>query len=282
MQAVETNEHGQAGTFAVPEGGSRSPATARRRPFNLKGFTSLLLAMSFLVMAFTGTVLYFAPRGRVANWTGWTMLGLGRESWIAMHIANSLLFLVVAGLHLGLNWGMFWGYLRKKSAAGIHLRKELALAAIVASLMVAGTIYDLPPFRTLMTWNRRIKDYWEVRAARAPVAHSEELTLPEFARQIDLSLESVIAALTKEGFEVKDTSSTISQIAAEKGVPPSEVLAAVEKHYPLAGGMAQRGPGAGRGQHGPGMGRGMGQGRGMGMGWDWEEGTSEGQGGKTK
>jgi hypothetical protein len=45
----------------------------------IKGFTSLLLAVAFLMLGFSGVILYLTPRGRVANWTGWTMLGLDQQ-----------------------------------------------------------------------------------------------------------------------------------------------------------------------------------------------------------
>ena len=47
--------------------------------FRTKGFVSLLLALTFLVASFSGVILYLTPRGRVANWTGWTMLGLDKH-----------------------------------------------------------------------------------------------------------------------------------------------------------------------------------------------------------
>jgi len=49
------------------------------RRFNVRGFTSLTLTLAFLVMLISGIVLYVTPRGRTANWTGWTMLGLEKD-----------------------------------------------------------------------------------------------------------------------------------------------------------------------------------------------------------
>ena len=42
--------------------------------FNWRGFFSLLLFGSFSLLAFSGIILYVTPKGRVANWTGWTLL----------------------------------------------------------------------------------------------------------------------------------------------------------------------------------------------------------------
>ena len=72
--------------------------------FQSKGFTSLLLAVALPILGFSGIILYVTPRGRIANWTGWTMLGLGKQGWQAVHINVALLFLIVACIHLYLNW----------------------------------------------------------------------------------------------------------------------------------------------------------------------------------
>jgi len=52
-----------------------------RKGFNWRGFTSLLLAAGFLILAGSGLVLYASPRGRVANWTDWEVLGLTKHEW---------------------------------------------------------------------------------------------------------------------------------------------------------------------------------------------------------
>ena len=84
--------------------------------FQWKGFTSLLLMLVFLALGSSGVILYLTPRGRLANWTGWTILGLGKQDWMAVHINIALLFVIVAGLHICLNWGMLWGYMRRRRA----------------------------------------------------------------------------------------------------------------------------------------------------------------------
>ena len=228
----------------------------KRRRFSMRGFTSLLLTLSMLVMAFAGVMLYLTPRGRVANWTDWTLIGLGKEQWAALHMNASLLFVIVAVLHLVLNWSIFFSYLKKKTAAGLHMKKELALATLIALVCVAGTIVDLPPFGAIAALNEDIKDYWEQRATRAPVPHADELTLEEFAAQVNLPVSDLTEALGKEGFAAADVHLTVGELGRRKGVAPSAVLAAIQKHHPEAGAMTG-GPRQGRG-------RGFGQGRGTG------------------
>jgi hypothetical protein len=234
----------------------QSANARKRRRFSTRGFASLLLTLSLLVMSLSGVMLYVTPRGRVAHWTDWTLLGLGKDQWGAVHINNSILFVLVASLHLFLNWSMLFGYLKKKAIAGLHMKRELALATAIALVFVAGTISGFPPFSSTVALNDEIKDYWEQRAARAPVPHAEELTLEEFAGQVNLPVDDLTEALHKEGFNAADIHLTVGELGRQKGVAPSAVFAAVRKHHPEAGAMTGRGPGWGRGQ-------GFGQRRGM-------------------
>jgi hypothetical protein len=219
-----------------------------RKRFSTRGFTSLLLTCVLLVMGFSGVMLYLSPRGRVANWTDWTLAGLGKEQWSAVHVNSCLLFLIVSVVHLLLNWRPFWGYIKKKASFGLNRKWELALALALAAGVVAGTLYGVPPFSTIVAWQHEIKDYWEVRSAPAPVPHSEELTLAQFAGQIDLSTEEVSQALRTEGYQVEDATITMAQLAHRRGVAPSDVFADVQKHFPDAAGFAGRGQGRGSGR----------------------------------
>lgn len=222
--------------------------------FQFKGFTSLLLSLFFLALSVSGVILYLTPRGRMANWTGWTMLGLEKQAWQALHIGVALLFLVAAVVHLVFNWGMFWGYLKK-------LRFEALAALLIAGFVGVASVQGLAPFGILMTWNNQIKDYWERQPISAPMPHAEELTLEQLAVNMGLSLEQVLQALRQEGIAVGDPSLTVAQVAAQSGQSPSQVHAAIAKHFPQPKGA---GPGKGKGP-GKGLGRGQGgQGRGFG------------------
>ena len=100
-------------------------APVKKRGFNFQGFTSLLLALVFVAVAFSGVILFLTPRGRTAHWTDWTMLGLGKEEWGTLHINTCAVLLLLAVLHLAFNWRMFFGYLRKKATGGLNLKREM-------------------------------------------------------------------------------------------------------------------------------------------------------------
>ena len=46
--------------------------------FNKRGFTTLVITVSFLILVVSGIILYFTPTGRVVRLSGWTMFGLDK------------------------------------------------------------------------------------------------------------------------------------------------------------------------------------------------------------
>jgi hypothetical protein len=226
--------------------------------FQFKGFTSLLLSAALLILGFSGVILYVTPRGRVANWTGWTMFGLSKQSWQAVHINFALLFLIVAGLHLYLNWPVFWAYIKKKGSLAINLKFESLMALLLAGVVLVGTIVRIQPFSTVVDCNYQVKDYWEHWASEAPSPHAEELSLSRFADNQGLSASDLMKALQENGIVAADASATIEQVAEANNLTPADVYAAIKKRFPEAD---QRGKGQGKGR---GMGQGQGKGRGMG------------------
>ena len=139
--------------------------------FQQRGFASLLMTLSFLVATISGVVLYLAPRGRTANWTGWSMLGFDRNQWIAVHINISLLVLLVAALHLYLNWSVFRSYVKRMATRGVQVKHESILAVLFTALVVAGASLDLPPFRAVTSYRYRyqMKAHWEQETATQPL-----------------------------------------------------------------------------------------------------------------
>lgn len=240
--------------------------------FQLRGFTSLLLAAASLVLGVSGIILYLAPRGRVANWTGWTMLGMEKQEWQSVHINLALLVVIVAGLHLYLNWAIFWCYIKTRGTLALSLKLEMLLAVLITATVLSGAVLGLPPFRTVMAFNSQIKDYWDRWASAAPTPHAEELTLEQVAGDLGLSVNDVVNALRTQGIVVEDKTTTLGQVAEKNGRTPSDVYAAVRKQFSEASPRAQRfGPGSRGNADGKvdqetrrGMGPGTGQGRGMG------------------
>jgi hypothetical protein len=243
--------------------------------FRTRGFISLLLAWSFLVAVVSGSVLYVTPRGRVANWSGWTMGGLTKHEWSALHINACLLMLTITIVHLVLNWRIFWSYIRKRSV-GFHLKWEMATSVLLAVAVVAGTLYEVPPLTATVAWNEWIKDYWEQAAPASPAPHAEEFTLARLAQTAGLTTDEVVTALQEEGLVVEDQSTTIASLAERNEIVPSQIYAVITKRFPDAAVVMPAGRGGGQGTRG---GRGMGGG-GLGSGSGRGKTASDGQAGE--
>ena len=146
--------------------------SAPRRLFHGRALVSFLTTCSFLVMVITGIVLYFSPQRAIAQRTDWTMWGLDREQWMAVHINSSWLFVIAGIVHLAYNWRPLWGYVKRRAAARLNRKLELALAAALTAILVAGTLVPVaggagvPPFSTIIRWREDIKAYWRREAPR--------------------------------------------------------------------------------------------------------------------
>ena len=217
-----------------------------RRPFNSKGMTTFIVTLGFLVLGISGIVLYVSPRGRVANWTDWSVLGLNKEAWAALHTATALLFLLAAFLHLYYNWTTFWSYFKMRFEKGFNLKREFAAALVICGLVLAGTVWGIPPVSYLADWNESIKNHWETASAQPPAAHAEEWTLSQMAENRGVPLDAMVARLKENGYAVSDPSQTIKSIAEENNVSPDALFGLMSP--PQSGGGEGHGQGAGMGR----------------------------------
>lgn len=222
----------------------------KRKLFNWRAFFSVLTALSFIGMAFTGVILFVVPPGRIANWSGWTLLGLTKHQWIGLHDWFSIIFVVASVFHVYLNWKLFVSYFKSKVSKAFALRVEWALALIVCIAVFFGTLGNVAPFSSLLVWNENIKHSWDSPQQRAPIPHAELLTLTELAEQVrDVDLETMLANLKAQGIEVESTDIVLGELAESYDMTPARL-------YNIA--LGQTGPG--RGYGGAGQGGRQGQG----------------------
>jgi len=224
---------------------TRNGATEKGR-FNWRGTASLLAAISFIVMTVTGIVLYLSPQGRVAHWVDWRAAGLDKEQWGAVHTTSSLLFVIAACVHLYFNWRVFIHYIRV--AARFSLKKEMVVALLVNAVVVAGTVWQVPPFSSIVAGGDHMKAYWEARSHRAPYPHAEAATLAEFSQQTGADLEQLKGQLTALGVDVNDPDTTIGSAARQVDLSPGELFERLGASGPQRGGSGGSGQGRGFGR----------------------------------
>ena len=208
--------------------GENSP-TAHGHFFNWRGFASLASGFAFLAVVISGVVLYATPRGRVANWTDWTVLGLDKEEWGDLHmVAGILLFLVIL-LHVFFNFRILLSYFCSRRSRPHPRLRELLVASVLTAVVVAGTIAEWPPFSAVERFNTSIKDHWEKKAAdqvtRAPSTWVQEANLPSFAAWAGIPFEDMMETFEEAGFQVKDPLMSINEFASHHGVSSEELFA---------------------------------------------------------
>jgi len=223
---------------------------AKRTNFSGRGFVSVAMTLGFVALVITGVMLYMKPAGRIANWTGWRLLGLTKEQWEALHICFSAGFLVAVGFHIYLNWRPLLNYFKSRLTRRFALRGDWVLALVLFGVVWVGTLAEVPPFSSLVALNETIKNSWEEEDTRAPIPHAELLTLAELAAEVGVDLDAVIARLGAKGIAVESPAIVVGDLAQAHGLTPREL-------HDIAVGPAagERGPGGGAGRGGGGMGR---------------------------
>ncbi|MCI0495628.1 DUF4405 domain-containing protein, partial [candidate division KSB1 bacterium] len=147
-----------------------------------------------------------------------------KEMWGALHINSSLVFFIIALLHLYYNWKVLWHYIKKKTELAINLKLEIAIAAVVAIFIVLATLYNIEPFRTIIKWNDDIKNYWATRAeSEPPIPHAEDLTVTQFCEQFNISLDTLQNKLNQQGWKFDISSDKIMDIAQRNGISPAAI-----------------------------------------------------------
>lgn len=201
------------------------------RSFRWRGFVTCLLALSSLLSAASGVVLFIRPEGSLARWVGWSVLGAGKAQWEALHIASVLLLLAVAPLHLWFNWRplvvALAARLNRLPAAVLRPGPELAAAAALVALVTGGSLARWQPFAAVDDLRSSIKDGRFVVATPPPAANADRMTVREVCNQVSLAPDEAARNARRRGIIVGDPSKTLGGIAEELGLSPEEVFEAL-------------------------------------------------------
>ncbi len=211
--------------------------------FRFRGFTSLTLTFSFIMMTVTGLVLYGVPPGRVANWIDWRLLGMSKEQWGAMHTIFSFLFVIFSIIHIIYNWRTLLTYLKDRIRKSYTRKAELAASLILAVIVFAGTLYEIPPFSTTMGIGSSFKESWDTGGKTAPAPHTELRSLEDVVSEFGLDLARILNRLDRHDIFVTSPALSLKDIAEENNISPDELYDIVNRQAGSGGG---RGGGGGR------------------------------------
>lgn len=124
---------------------------------SFKKITSLTMLLSFVVMSYTGIILFVAPPGRVANWINWKILGLTKTEYSNLHSTMMVLFVIASILHIYYNWRPIKNYLSNRAKQIVIVTKEMVIATLLVTLFVCATLTLTPPFFKLFNMGRGYK-----------------------------------------------------------------------------------------------------------------------------
>ncbi len=199
-------------------------ADQQTRRLHLRGFISLLTALSFLIMTVSGVILFITPQGRIAYWLDWTFMGISKTQWGDMHITTSLLFALAGLWHTWLNWRALVSYFQDKVSKALALKAELAVAAVITVFCTIGGIYKTPPLSYILDFNEYLKESWVKTPEDEPViSHAELMPFKQFVQKVDIELEPALAELSKQGIKVDGPDQKLLDISRKNGKSPSQI-----------------------------------------------------------
>lgn len=194
---------------------------------NMKRIASLTSFVSLLFVLLTSAVLYIVPQGRVAYWANWTLWGLSKEQWTAIHINVGILFLIALVLHTSYNWNNITLYLKDKGRQMKVFTSDFNVALVLTVLFVVGTYAEIPPFSTIIAINSQFKEVAAQKYGEPPYGHAELSSLQSFARYMDIELTDALQGLTAAGYTVVNDTQSLNEIAAANNVAPQEIYLAM-------------------------------------------------------
>lgn len=222
-----------------------------RPRFAWRAMVSVLVACSFIMLLFSGIILFASPPGRVANWTNWTLVGLRKTEWTALHIWFSAMFLAVSVFHVFYNWRPLVSYFKDRLTRRMGFRWEWAVALGICAGVYAGVRSNVPPFSSLLAFNEELKMSWDKPAERAPIPHAELLALNELVQKAGLEMAVVAPKLEAKGIKGYSGETIVQEIADRNNLSAKELYDIILSAAPAA---------AGKGGHGKGQGGGGGPG----------------------
>ena len=213
--------------------------------FSWRVFISFALSYAMIVLLVSGLILYVSPPGRYAHWVNWTLWGLSKEEWQALHTLFSFSFIVLSVFHLfSANWKAFLSYFRSKKQQGFNKKKEFVFSTLLVLVIFFGTFFSLPPFGNVMALGEDFTESWEKTEERAPVPHAELLTLAELAQQLHLnSTDEMTRKLETHQIKYENVhTQTLQEIAEVNQTTPAGLYAIISKEA----GNTMQGSGVGR------------------------------------
>ena len=185
--------------------------------------TSLILLISLISLTINSFVLYITPHGRIAYWANWQLLGLTKTQWGNIHINTGILFIIALIFHIYYNWKPMISYLKKKNKLRIFTI-NFNISLIIVFIVTFGTLYEIPPFSSILDFSEHIKDKSIIVYGEPPYGHAELSTLKKFSKKMGWDLEQSIQLLKAEKIKFNDENETLQEIAKRNSISPKKYI----------------------------------------------------------
>lgn len=196
--------------------------------FSIKKLTSLSLGFSFLIMSYTGIMLYFVPKGKVAYWSDWHLFGLSKTQYGDIHTTSMLTFLFFGVLHIYYNWKPIVSYIKDKNKKISFSKAEFLFAFGLNIFFVVGTLYTIEPFKAYLDLEDNIKSYWAQEYGEPPYGHAEETKLKTFCKKMGIDYTKASKLLDENSITYKPNESLLD-IAKENHTSPKALFEIISK-----------------------------------------------------
>ena len=204
----------------------------KKNVFQGRRFISLVLFLSFVLLAFSGLALYLRPEGSIAHWTGWSLLGINKKGWEGVHTFFCITFLLAAAVHLAFNWKLILRYLSGGIDTNRRIRRELIAAAGLVIIVLALAILRIPPASKVMEWRSAIKNGTVVIQIQAPEPDFEKRSLKEISAFLGVSIDQISRILKAEGIVVTSLDESLEKIARQNRMSPQNLYGLILKGIP--------------------------------------------------
>ena len=195
-----------------------------------RSLIAFIVTWAFVILTVTGLVLYVVPQGRVAYWTHWSLLGLGKEQWGDVHMIFGGIFIIAGIVHLYYNWKPFKKFLAERVKGHIQLKQEFVVAMTFSAIIIVMSIFHIPPVSWVFDLNQTLKESWVTSPElEPPFGHAEEVSLAGISRRMHLDLQQGIKALKREGFSFSGPQDSLEKIARANNVTPMDVYAVIHQ-----------------------------------------------------
>ncbi|MBW2476544.1 MAG: DUF4405 domain-containing protein [Deltaproteobacteria bacterium] len=184
---------------------------------------SLTALLSFILLMLTSIILYIVPAGRVAYWADYHLWGLTKTTWGDLHINLGFLFFVTILIHTYLNWKAITTYMKNKTKDLRVFTVEFNLALIITLAFSVGTLYEVPPFSSILQLGEKISAEANAFYGEPPYGHAELSSLQTFSNKMGLDLAQSMNRLNNSGISFENSGQTLKEIAYLNNLSPNDI-----------------------------------------------------------